>query len=548
MKTDAEIVQEAATLFVCGGGTVDCLTPDHIHALDHYMQNSDIGSPAVHEAIRKSLGKTHKGVIDIFHSSLEIALESGRIEIPVHAGRENAKIQLLDISLLRKWALSAKAPMQAFPITFWKDNDVITAHSNMIIVNQRLRTIEHYEPHGDHASHLNKQQNSRLRTLITKLFEKLYPSYKYVPPSRTCPRVNLSLGVSVNEFGSKSKSDGPQMFVTERLLQGSCAIWSIWFLHVRILNPDVPASKCITKALRLITGEADKDKEPDYPTNKRDRNRCRDYSKKAGLCVNNRDEMEQNCPKWCQSGERVRRIQERITKFLHAYYAQLLSSLKIKLNGKVVRRGVQKLQYSIDGRRDNMDINTKKLGDGQIVFPSIQAITVYGKANCVDCKKARDLIEGNPTYHTVYIDIEGSRLEYDRYIAPAIPSSHKTLPVVFHGDQFIGGYNELVKYYKEWETHKMQDGPEPKKRPRVKFPKTPAMRFPAKKPAAKKPRKSLAKKPAAKKPIAKKTRRSKRPSQLKQSRLTVKELRARCKERGVKGYSKQSKAWLLKNC
>ena len=41
---------------------------------------------------------------------------------------------------------------------------------------------------------------------------------------------------------------------------------------------------------------------------------------------------------------------------------------------------------------------------------------------------------------------------------------------------------------------------------------------------------------------------SKTQPRVSKSKMTVKELRARCKEKGVKRYSKQRKAWLVKNC
>ena len=74
-------------------------------------------------------------------------------------------------------------------------------------------------------------------------------------------------------------------------------------------------------------------------------------------------------------------------------------------------------------------------------------ITIYGKSNCPYCKKAIKYCEVYDLPYE-YIDIEKKESWFKEYLKNV--SKMTTVPIIYENkDKLIGGYNELVNYYKE---------------------------------------------------------------------------------------------------
>jgi glutaredoxin len=72
----------------------------------------------------------------------------------------------------------------------------------------------------------------------------------------------------------------------------------------------------------------------------------------------------------------------------------------------------------------------------------VPAITAYGKSYCHFSNQAQKLLD--PLAHGTYIDMEASGYSPTASHVSAIDAS-ATIPIVFVGDKYIGGLDELQK-------------------------------------------------------------------------------------------------------
>lgn len=88
------------------------------------------------------------------------------------------------------------------------------------------------------------------------------------------------------------------------------------------------------------------------------------------------------------------------------------------------------------------------------------AWTIYGRNNCPFCTKAEQLLSNEQSPSTVvYHDVEkygGAKAV--RQQLPQVPDTHKTVPMVFYGETFIGGYTDLEVFYKILKNEKINNG------------------------------------------------------------------------------------------
>jgi len=107
-------------------------------------------------------------------------------------------------------------------------------HSNMIIINSKLKTAEHFEPHGAILFDVSGMEHV-LREKFARDFGITY--YKMTD---ICPRITGFQKLVVND-------------------PGFCTTWSIWFLDMRLLNLHVDRAKLyeglITKLSTLSQDE-----------------------------------------------------------------------------------------------------------------------------------------------------------------------------------------------------------------------------------------------------------------------------------------------------
>jgi glutaredoxin len=88
--------------------------------------------------------------------------------------------------------------------------------------------------------------------------------------------------------------------------------------------------------------------------------------------------------------------------------------------------------------------NTMKAmaGSMSMPLPVEGRVTVYGKATCPWCNKMKPLlVPGRDKYVEITLH---NMPEFRKHIVPRI-GGYKSVPIVFVGTKFIGGYSEYVK-------------------------------------------------------------------------------------------------------
>jgi len=89
--------------------------------------------------------------------------------------------------------------------------------------------------------------------------------------------------------------------------------------------------------------------------------------------------------------------------------------------------------------------------------------TVYTKSGCPFCDKAKDLLrkwrQEDSAIHIVehncdmYLHNPEDKADFLRNMQQHCGKEWRTFPMIFHGDQFIGGYTDLVQYGAVMHTH-----------------------------------------------------------------------------------------------
>ncbi len=76
----------------------------------------------------------------------------------------------------------------------------------------------------------------------------------------------------------------------------------------------------------------------------------------------------------------------------------------------------------------------------------METFTVYGQPGCGFCVQAKKVLE-QKELPLEYIDIQAEKIspaELEQKVGKPV----RTVPQIFHGDNYIGGYQELMGYLK----------------------------------------------------------------------------------------------------
>jgi len=106
-------------------------------------------------------------------------------------------------------------------------------HANMLIVNFKLNTVEHFEPHGykytpDDKTLRNRDVRARARSITENIGEITGKSMTYRKPEYLCPR-----GIG-----------GPQSREVA-YSEGQCTIWGLYLIALVVLNKSTPTEELV---------------------------------------------------------------------------------------------------------------------------------------------------------------------------------------------------------------------------------------------------------------------------------------------------------------
>jgi len=107
------------------------------------------------------------------------------------------------------------------------------AHANYLIYDKIKNDIHRFEPHGNTVIGLN-YNGELLDNLLEKKFRDIITNVIYVRPHQFLPKI----GFQLLDIAEKKKNLGDI---------GFCALWSIWYVDMRLTYSDLPQNKLIDK-------------------------------------------------------------------------------------------------------------------------------------------------------------------------------------------------------------------------------------------------------------------------------------------------------------
>jgi glutaredoxin len=85
----------------------------------------------------------------------------------------------------------------------------------------------------------------------------------------------------------------------------------------------------------------------------------------------------------------------------------------------------------------------------EFIAPSAEGFTIYTKSNCPYCDKVKELFLHTvpaPIYVSCDAYLSSSRDAFLEFIRQYTGREHRTFPMVFWKENFIGGYTETSEY------------------------------------------------------------------------------------------------------
>jgi len=116
-----------------------------------------------------------------------------------------------------------------------------SGHANGLLYDTQKMTLERFEPHGSDSSY-NKEEFDQI---VQMLFKNAGIEVKqYYRPLDFCPKLSFQ---SLEQQSKRRRMDPG----------GFCAYWSIWYLDMRLSNPDINPDKLIMESIRTIENNYD---------------------------------------------------------------------------------------------------------------------------------------------------------------------------------------------------------------------------------------------------------------------------------------------------
>lgn len=118
------------------------------------------------------------------------------------------------------------------------------SHANFLIYDSEKKELERFEPHGATMPIGLNYDNKQLDIILENKFKQFNSSITYVKPSQFLPRVGFQLMDNV-EFNNRNIGDPG----------GFCALWSIWYVEMRLAHFTTPREKLVTNLIKYIKSQ-----------------------------------------------------------------------------------------------------------------------------------------------------------------------------------------------------------------------------------------------------------------------------------------------------
>jgi ankyrin repeat protein len=119
------------------------------------------------------------------------------------------------------------------------------SHAGYLIYDAKLKEIERFETYGGGLSLYGTFYNPELLdTLLESKFKEIDEDIKYIKPYHYLPKIGFQL-FDIIEKGKKKIGDPI----------GFCALWSIWYVDMRLTYSEIPRKKLVKILISLIKRE-----------------------------------------------------------------------------------------------------------------------------------------------------------------------------------------------------------------------------------------------------------------------------------------------------
>lgn len=115
-------------------------------------------------------------------------------------------------------------------------------HANYIIYDVNKNEIERFEPNGSHNPYKLNYNPDLLDILLEKKFKEINKNITYIRPKDYLPKVGFQLLDSMETKKHKKIGDPG----------GFCAAWVVWYVDMRLNNPDISRNILIKEIIKKI--------------------------------------------------------------------------------------------------------------------------------------------------------------------------------------------------------------------------------------------------------------------------------------------------------
>jgi len=115
------------------------------------------------------------------------------------------------------------------------------SHANYLLYDKKTNEIERFEPHGGNMPSGLNYNNKILDELLELKFKSIISGLIYVRPEDYLQKIG---------FQMLDMSEGNNKYIGDP--EGFCALWSIWYVDMRISYPDIPRNKFLKKFINIM--------------------------------------------------------------------------------------------------------------------------------------------------------------------------------------------------------------------------------------------------------------------------------------------------------
>lgn len=114
-------------------------------------------------------------------------------------------------------------------------------HANYLIFDKKTYEIERFEPYGSSSPFKFNYNGKLLDNVLTYKFSEIDNTIKYIGPDKYLPKIGFQY---FDAYETRTKKIGDP--------GGFCALWSIWYVDMRLKYPDVDRTTLVKKLLKEI--------------------------------------------------------------------------------------------------------------------------------------------------------------------------------------------------------------------------------------------------------------------------------------------------------